>query len=111
AIGCFVLVRAAGLGRSVWKVLGQHVPTGVDAAAVRTDLAGLPGVAGVHDLHLWTLTSGMDVATVHLVAADDEDPHRLLHAASGLLRERHQLEHATVQIESCDRIGCAELRW
>lgn len=110
-IGCFVLVRAMALGRSVWAVLGQHVPHGVDVAAVEADLAALPDVAGVHDLHLWTLTSGMDVATVHLVAADEADPHQLLHAASALLREQHHLEHATVQIESCDRTGCAEMTW
>jgi len=110
-IGCFVLVRAVGLGRSVWAVLGQHVPHGIDAATVEADLAALHDVAGVHDLHLWTLTSGMDVATVHLVAADGGDPHQLLHAASAVLRERHHLEHATVQIESCDRTGCAELTW
>lgn len=111
AIGCFMLIRAAGLARSVWAVLGQHVPHGVDAAAVEADLAGLPDVDGVHDLHLWTLTSGMDVATVHLSAVDGADAHRLLHEARAVLRDRHQLEHATVQIESCDRNGCAELRW
>jgi len=111
AIGCFVLVRAVSLGRSVWAVLGQHVPHGIDAAAVEADLAALADVAGVHDLHLWTLTPAMDVATVHLLAAEGGDPHQLLHAASTLLRERHRLEHATVQIESCDRTGCAELTW
>ncbi|MGH9272215.1 MAG: cation diffusion facilitator family transporter [Ilumatobacteraceae bacterium] len=111
AIGGFVVVRAGSLGRSVWSVFAQHAPHGVDAAAVEGDLSQLTDVAGVHDLHLWTLTSGMDVATVHLVTTEGADTHRLLHAARTLLRERHHLAHATVQIESCDRTGCAEMTW
>ncbi|GAA3511633.1 hypothetical protein FHR32_008165 [Streptosporangium album] len=66
AIGVFVAVRAIALGRQVVAVLGQHVPEGIDSAAVTADLAAIDGVRDVHDLHLWTLTSGMNVATAHL---------------------------------------------
>ena len=80
-IGAFVLLRAVGLGRQVLAVLAQHVPEGMDLATVEADLSALPGVDDVHDLHIWTLTSGMNVATAHLVACQDADTHAVLDAA------------------------------
>ncbi|MEU1734682.1 cation diffusion facilitator family transporter [Streptosporangium sp. NPDC020145] len=111
AIGVFVAVRALSLGRQVFAVLGQHVPEGMDAAAVAADLAAIDGVRDVHDLHLWTLTSGMNVATAHLVATDFADGHAVLDRARHLLRTRHGVEHATLQIEPADHRGCDELGW
>jgi cobalt-zinc-cadmium efflux system protein len=110
-IGVFVVVRGLRLGRQVWEVLGQYVPAGMDAAGVESDLAALPGVLDVHDLHLWTLTSGMDVATAHLVTAVGADQHGVLDRARDLLRSRYGLEHATLQVESEDHDGCEELSW
>src|SRR5699024_6108199 len=63
AIAVFVVVRAVMLGRQVFAVLAQHAPAGVDPVEVGAGLASIRGVRDVHDLHLWTLTSGMDVAT------------------------------------------------
>ena len=111
AIGLFVLVRAVGLGRSVLRVLGQHAPEGIDPAAVEADLAAVPGVAQVHDLHLWVLTSGMNVATAHLVARDDAELHQVLDAARDVLADKHHIDHATLQVEPADHRGCGELGW
>lgn len=111
AIGVFVAVRAVSLGRQVFAVLGQHVPAGIDAAAVAQDLASIEGVRDVHDLHLWTLTSGMNVATAHLVTADLNDHHAVLDQARDLLRKRHGVAHATLQVEPADHSGCDELGW
>jgi cobalt-zinc-cadmium efflux system protein len=111
AIGVFVAVRAVSLGRQVFAVLGQHVPEGVDATAVAADLAAIVGVRNVHDLHLWTLTSGMNVATAHLVTADLSDNHAVLDQARDLLRQRHGVAHATLQVEPADHTGCDELGW
>ncbi|MEV7009176.1 cation diffusion facilitator family transporter [Streptosporangium sp. NPDC051022] len=111
AIGAFVAVRALGLGRQVFAVLGQHVPEGMDAAAVAADLAAIDGVRGVHDLHLWTLTSGMNVATAHLVATDLADNHAVLDRARHLLSTRYGVAHATLQVEPADHQGCDELGW
>ncbi|MCG5212889.1 cation diffusion facilitator family transporter [Streptosporangium sp. KLBMP 9127] len=111
AIGAFVAVRAISLGRQVFAVLGQHVPAGMDPAAVAGDLATINGVRDVHDLHLWTLTSGMHVATAHLVTVDQADHHAVLDQARHLLRERHGVAHATLQVEPADHIGCDELGW
>ncbi|MER5423380.1 cation diffusion facilitator family transporter [Streptosporangium roseum] len=111
AIGVFVAVRAIVLGRQVLAVLGQHVPEGVDPAAVAADLAAIDGVRDVHDLHLWTLTSGMNVATAHLVTGDQRDNHPVLDQARDLLRRRHGVAHATLQVEPADHHGCDELDW
>ncbi|MET9068685.1 cation diffusion facilitator family transporter, partial [Streptosporangium sandarakinum] len=111
AIGAFVAVRAISLGRQVFAVLGQHVPEGMDASAVAADLAAIDGVRDVHDLHLWTLTSGMNVATAHLVTADQKDHHAVLDQARDLLRLRHGVAHATLQVEPADHRGCDELNW
>ncbi|MGP3917812.1 cation diffusion facilitator family transporter [Nonomuraea sp. 10N515B] len=111
AIGAFVAVRAVSLGRQVFAVLGQHVPEGVDATAVATDLSAIDGVCDVHDLHLWTLTSGMNVATAHLVTSDPNDNHAVLDRARDVLLRRHHIAHATLQVEPTDHQGCDELGW
>jgi cobalt-zinc-cadmium efflux system protein len=111
AIAGFVVVRAIVLGRQVLAVLGQHAPEGMNAYEVEHDLRTLEGVRDVHDLHLWTLTSGMHVATAHLVTEDAADPHGVLDAASDLLRDRYALEHATLQVESADHTDCEEADW
>lgn len=109
AIAAFVVVRAVMLGREVLTVLGQHAPAGMDPAEVEATLVAVDGVDEVHDLHLWTLTSGMNVATAHLVAAPGSSPAVLI-AAQAALREKYGVEHATLQVES-DATACTELSW
>ncbi|EGD42781.1 cation diffusion facilitator family transporter [Nocardioides sp. NPDC057772] len=110
AIGVFVAVRAVVLGRQVLAVLGQHVPEGMHLEEVVADLRSVPGVRDIHDLHVWTLTSGMNVATAHLVVADDS-PQQVLTAAQSLLAERHHIEHATLQVEATPTNRCHEINW
>lgn len=111
AIGVFVAVRAVVLGRQVLAVLGQHVPEGVELASVVAGLEAVDGVADVHDLHVWTLTSGMNVATAHLVLDTGSDPQPVLTAAQTLLHESHGIEHATLQVESAPTRQCHEIQW
>lgn len=111
AIGIFVAVRAVMLGRQVLAVLGQHVPEGMVIDQVVDDLSAIDGVADVHDLHAWTLTSGMNVATAHLVLTDAADPQAVLVSAQKLLREKHHVEHATLQVESSPTKECLERAW
>ncbi len=115
AIGVFVAVRAVVLARQVLAVLGQHVPDGMDVDAVVADLRAVEGVDDVHDLHVWVLTSGMNVATAHLVAAGaGTGPaalDRVLADARTVLRERHHVEHATLQVEGCRAPECHSVDW
>lgn len=110
-IGLFVLPRAYSLARGALRILFQHAPSGVDVDQVRADLVRLDGVVQVHDLHVWTLTSGMEVASAHVVAAPAADHSAVLLAAQQLLADKHHLEHATVQIEPASGSGCHELAW
>jgi cobalt-zinc-cadmium efflux system protein len=111
AIAVFVAVRAVLLGREVLGVLGQHAPAGMDADTVALALAGVPGVSDVHDLHVWTLTSGMNVATAHLVTAEHADAHGVLDQAMQVMRTRFGVEHATLQVEPDTHTGCKEVTW
>jgi len=110
-IGVFVAVRATMLGREVLRVLGQHAPASTDPREIDRALMSIAGVEGVHDLHVWTLTSGMDVATAHIVASHDADPTEVLVAARTLLRETYSLAHATVQVEYAKDASCHEADW
>lgn len=111
AIGVFVAVRAVALGRQVLAVLGQQVPDGMQIEAVTSDLAAVEGVADVHDLHVWTLTSGMHVATAHLVTREGTDPQAVLNASREILKLRHEIAHATLQVESAQSRECLDLDW
>jgi cobalt-zinc-cadmium efflux system protein len=111
AIGVFVAVRAVVLGREVLAVLGQHAPQGLDLDAVVRDLEAVAGVAEVHDLHAWTLTSGMNVATAHLVTSVGADAQAVLVGAQDALREVHGIEHATLQVEVIPARECRAATW
>jgi cobalt-zinc-cadmium efflux system protein len=111
AIGTFVAVRAVVLGRQVIAVLGQHIPEGMALDDVVADLEAVPGVGDVHDLHIWTLTSGMSVATAHLVVENRSSPQDVLNAAQTVLAERHHIEHATLQVEDAPTQQCHEINW
>ena len=110
-IGMFIVPRAWRLGRQAMRILVQAAPVGIDLERVRQDLAALPGVVDVHDLHVWTLTSDMDVATVHLMTRDETDPHPVLDQARTLLQDRYRLSHATLQVEPSSHRGCSEISW
>lgn len=111
AIAAFVIVRATVIGREVLGVLGQNAPVGIDPASVNAELAAIKGVEQVHDLHLWTLTSGMNVATAHLVADVESDQAAILVSARAALREQFAITHATVQIEDSKEGRCQDVTW
>lgn len=111
AIGAFVAVRAVMLGREVLAILGQHVPAGTDIEDVTADLCAIEGIRSVHDLHIWTLTSGMHVATAHLVAESVASGPAVLNRARTVLSKDHGIEHATLQVEPAEQPGCHALDW
>lgn len=111
-IGLFVLPRTARLAAQALRILIQQAPRGLDVRAVEADLAALPGVRELHDLHVWTLTSGMEVLTTHLCIEDDSSRSGVLDQARQLLVQRYGIEHATIQLErSADSVRCDELSW
>jgi cobalt-zinc-cadmium efflux system protein len=111
AIGVFVVPRAIRLGRSALHVLVEAAPADIDIAEVRSALAELDGVEDVHDLHVWTLTSDMDVLTAHLVVVDGAHVQPVLGSAREMLARRFHLEHATLQVEDGRDERCHDLSW
>ena len=110
-IGVFILPRAWRLGREALQVLVQAAPARLDIPALQRDLATIFGVVDVHDVHVWTLTSEMDVATAHLMVAVGTDAHAVLDQARHLLADRHGITHATLQVEPEDHHGCEDVNW
>lgn len=110
-IGLFILPRAWTLGSQALRILTQAAPHGLDLDALHADLLKIKDVIDVHDLHAWTLTSEMDVATVHLMTTKDTDPHPVLDQARDILHSQYNISHATLQVEPEDHHGCTELNW
>jgi cobalt-zinc-cadmium efflux system protein len=80
--------------------------------AVHDRLAAVPGVAEVHDLHVWTLTSGMEVASAHLAVEPAAEAGKVLAAAQTLLAESYSIDHATIQVETRESARrCRGLSW
>ena len=108
-IALFVLPRTVRLGRQAVRVLLQTAPEHIDPREVTAELSRLPHVLEAHDVHVWTLTSGLEVATAHLrldAALDAATSHDVLDAAHGLLRDRHGVDHATIQLEPPSHDRC-----
>jgi len=110
-IGLFILPRAWRLGRDAVRILVQAAPEGVDLPAVSAALTGIDGVADVHDLHVWTLTSDMDVLTAHLGIGAGVDSQHVLQQARTVLAEQYHLQHATLQVEIAGDHSCEEMTW
>lgn len=102
AIGLFILPRTSRLVAQALRILMEVAPPGVDVDRAKLDIAGVPGVLDVHDLHIWTVTSGMESASGHVVIADPRDLHPVLDAVCALLREKYGVTHLTIQCEPRD---------
>ncbi|MFI2665388.1 cation diffusion facilitator family transporter [Micromonospora carbonacea] len=112
AIGVFILPRTWRLGRAAVRILVQAAPEHLQVTAVHDRLAAVPGVVEVHDLHVWTLTSGMEVASAHLTMAPGAEVGAVLTAARTALHEDFHIEHATLQVEpGAARDGCGPAGW
>jgi cobalt-zinc-cadmium efflux system protein len=112
AVGLFILPRTWQLARAAIRILVQAAPAHLDVTAVRSRLAEVPGVLDVHDLHVWTLTSGMEVASAHLTLDPQAQVGPVLAAARQSLQEDFRIEHATLQVEPAGVPGaCREIGW
>ncbi|RLP80715.1 cation transporter [Mycetocola lacteus] len=103
AIAAFILPRAYLLLRDVWRVLNESTPVDTSVEDVRAHIARAEGVREVHDVHLWSITSGEHVFTAHVVAEDEVfergEVGALLDRLSDCLHDHFDVEHSTFQIE------------
>jgi cobalt-zinc-cadmium efflux system protein len=110
-IGLLIVPRAWGLLKSVVDVLLESAPRSVDLRALESAMLAVPGVVSVHDLHVWTITSGFVAMSGH-VGASGRRSAEVLHDLRALLRERFGIEHVTLQVESTDHAdawACCQL--
>jgi cobalt-zinc-cadmium efflux system protein len=98
-ITAIILVGTWGLLRDSFNLALDAVPAGIDPEAVKTYLSDLPGVTGVHDLHIWAMSTSETALTVHLVKPDARDDDALIEQASRELHDRFGIEHITIQWE------------
>ena len=102
-----ILWSTVGLMRSAIDMALGAAPLGVDLAAVRALLLGRPGVAKIHDLHVWPISTTETAMTCHLVMPGGHPGDAFLHETSVLLNDRHAICHATLQIEVEIENACA----
>ncbi|HXH11697.1 MAG TPA: cation diffusion facilitator family transporter [Alphaproteobacteria bacterium] len=99
AIGLFILPRTWGLIRQALNILMEGVPPHLDIGEIEAAMVSVQGVRAVHDLHVWTLTSGKDAMSSHVVVDDLAAGDRILRQLHRLLHERFGIEHTTIQVE------------
>ena len=108
-IALLILPRTFALLRDATDVLLEATPKGVDMEHVRTHILETPGVVDCHDLHAWTITSGMNVLSAHVTIADGTDPAATLDALCACLSDDFDIEHSTFQLETIDRRRVEEM--
>jgi len=103
-IALLILPRAWGLMRDSVDVLLEATPRDVNLDEVRRHILDTPGVVAVHDLHAWTITSGMKVVSAHVVLGPDGDPGALLDHLSDCLSADFDVDHSTFQLETPEHV-------
>jgi cobalt-zinc-cadmium efflux system protein len=102
AVGLIIIIGTWDLLRGAIGLALDGVPQGVDAAAVRAHLAALPGVAALHDLHIWGISTTETALTCHLVMPDGHPGDALLSRTAAELHDRFAIHHTTIQVEIAD---------
>ena len=98
-IALLVIWSSWSLLRDAVAVLMEGAPRHLDVVEVRDALAGVPGVVGIHDLHVWTITSGREALSAHLVVGESSARAQTLEQVRGTLVRRFGIKHVTVQLE------------
>lgn len=102
-ISVLVIFSAWSLIRECVTILLQSTPTGVSTEKLGADILATPGVDEFHDLHVWTMTSGYIVLTVHVVISNGASGDDVLHELNDMLEQRYGIHHTTIQIEQVSR--------
>ncbi|MDP9481625.1 MAG: cation diffusion facilitator family transporter [Chloroflexota bacterium] len=102
-IGVLILPRTWRLLRDAVDVLLEATPKGLDMALVRSHILEAPGVIDCHDLHVWTITSGVNVVSAHVIVEEGAQPAAVLDHLCECLAGFFDIDHSTFQIETSDR--------
>ena len=105
-IAVVILPRGVSLLREAAHILLEGAPADIDIPRVRAAILGVAGVEAIHDVHFWTLTSGLHSASVHIRARAGSPRDAVLAGVQGVLREQCGVDHATIQVEQGDETIC-----
>jgi cobalt-zinc-cadmium efflux system protein len=108
-IGLLVMASAVPIIRDSLRVLLEQAPEGVEVTDVGRAMAGSPGVAEVHDLHVWTITSGFPALSAHVLVGEADDCHERRRELEQMLADRFGIEHTTLQMEHRDHRGLLQV--
>lgn len=101
-IGLLVGASGVPIVRDAVRVLLEQAPAGVDAGVIGEAMVAVGGVNEVHDLHVWSITSGFTALSAHLLVAPEEDCHERRRAVERMLAETFSIEHTTLQTDHVD---------
>lgn len=99
-VALLILRGAWGVIKQAFHILMEGTPLNVNTRDVQEALLRIDGVIEVHDLHIWTITSGLDALSGHLLIQDHKDHQRVLQEATRLVEETFSIQHSTLQIEN-----------
>jgi cobalt-zinc-cadmium efflux system protein len=108
-IGLLVLASAWSILRNSTEILLESTPRGIDADALGRRLASAQGVVEVHDLHVWTITSGFPALSAHILVRPGEDCHGRRRELERLLHDEFGIEHTTLQVDHASDVGLVDL--
>jgi cobalt-zinc-cadmium efflux system protein len=97
-----MVVAGVRLVRDSSRILLEAAPTSVDVDAIGAELAAIPAVTEIHDLHVWQITSGQTALSAHVIVADHADCHSTRADLEQLLQDRHDIGHTTLQVDHAD---------
>ena len=106
AVALVILPRAVSLLRQSAHILLEGAPGDIDLSLLRDAILAVPGVEAIHDLHFWTLTSGVNSGSVHIRASADTPRADVLARVQRVLQEAAGVDHATIQLEMGDEMTC-----
>jgi cobalt-zinc-cadmium efflux system protein len=98
-VGLLILYSAWRLVKDSVDILLEGTPAHIDLETVHNALNSVEGVASIHDLHIWTLTSGIHAMSCHAVVCGSDDRHQILEQLSSIVRTRFKIDHTTIQLE------------
>ena len=108
-IGILVLASSWSILRDATRILLEAAPKGIEAGSVGRRLAAAPGVVEVHDLHVWTITSGFPALSAHVLVGREEDCHQRRRELELLLREEFGIAHTTLQVDHVGEAGLVDM--
>lgn len=99
-VALLILRGAWGVIKHTVHILMEGTPITIDIVEVKRALESIDGVINVHDLHIWTITSGLDSLSCHILIEDDQDSQQILQKAIHIIEEKFKILHTTIQIET-----------